>query len=169
MKHFKTLLLIAVFTLGLGGVANAQKFGHIETDRLIANMPATKAMQVELEKMQKTYKDEITALAKKYEEKLKKYGAEEKAQTQETNAKRKVEVQQDRNRLAQAEQFATQEMQKKYQEKLKPILERAQKAIKEVAAAKGLAYIFDASAGKGLVVFEKGVDIYDAVKTKIGF
>jgi outer membrane protein len=155
--------------LGLGGVANAQKFGHIETDKLIANMPATKAMQVELEKMQKTYKDEITALAKKYEEKLKKYGAEEKAQTQETNEKRKVEVQQDRNRLAQAEQFATQEMQKKYQEKLKPILESAQKAIKEVATAKGLVYIFDASAGKGLIVFEKGVDIYDAVKVKLGF
>ena len=159
MKHFKTLLLIAVFTLGLGGVANAQKFGHIETDKLIANMPATKTMQVELEKMQKTYKDEITALAKKYEEKLKKYGAEEKAQTQETNSKRKVEVQQDRNRLAQAEQFATQEMQKKYQEKLKPILERAQKAIKEVAAAKGLVYIFDASAGKGLIVFHDRIFI----------
>lgn len=169
MKHFKTLLLITVFTLGLGGVANAQKFGHIETDKLIAGMPATKAMQVELEKMQKTYKDEITAMAKKYEEKLKKYGAEEKAQTPETNAKRQAEVQQDRSRLAQAEQFATQEMQKKYQEKLKPILEKAQKAIKDVADAKGLAYIFDASAGKGLIVFDKGVDIYDAVKAKLGF
>ena len=97
------------------------------------------------------------------------YGAEEKAQTPETNAKRQAEVQQDRSRLAQAEQFATQEMQKKYQEKLKPILEKAQKAIKDVADAKGLAYIFDASAGKGLIVFDKGVDIYDAVKAKLGF
>jgi len=169
MKHFKTLLLIAVFTLSISGVANAQKFGHIETDKLIANMPATKTMQAELEKMQKTYKDDLTTLAKKYEDKLKKYGAEQKAQTPETNAKRQAEVQQERQRLAQAEQFATQEMQKKYQEKLKPILERAQKAIKEVAAEKGLAYIFDASAGKGLIVFDKGVDIYDAVKAKLGF
>jgi len=169
MKHFKTLLLVAVFMLGVGGVANAQKIGHIETDKLIKNMPATQKMEAELQKMQKTYKDEITAMAKKYEDKIKKYAAEEKAQTPETNAKRKAEVQQFAAKIQQAEKFATQDMQKKYQEKLTPILERAQKAIKEVAAIKGLVYIFDASAGKGLIVFEKGEDIYNAVKTKLGF
>jgi outer membrane protein len=169
MKHFKTLLLVAVFMLGVGGVANAQKIGHIETDKLIQNMPATKKMEAELQKMQKTYKDEISALAKKYQDKLKRYDAEAKAQTPETNAKRQAEVQAEGQRIQQAEQFATKDMQDKYKEKLTPILERAQKAIKDVAAAKGIIYVFDASAGKGLIVFEKGVDIYDAVKAKLGF
>ena len=169
MKHFKTLLLVAVFTLGLGAVANAQKFGHIETNKLLANMPATKVMEKELEKMEKTYKDDINTLTKKYQDKMKKYAAEQEGQTLDTNKKRTEEAQNDVRRIEQAKQFAAQEMQKKYADLLKPIVERAQKAIKDVATEKGLVYIFDASAGKGLIVFDKGVDIYDAVKAKLGF
>ena len=33
MKNFKTLLLIAVFTLGLAGVTNAQKIAHVDYQR----------------------------------------------------------------------------------------------------------------------------------------
>ena len=169
MKNFKTLLLIAVLTLGIGGIVNAQKIGHIDTDLLIKSMPATKAMEAELQKTQKTYKDEIDALGKKYEAKIQKYSAEEKAQTVETNEQRKAEVQQDALRIQQAEQFANQEMQKKYAEMMNPILEKAQKAIKDVAAEKGLTYVFNSSPGKGLLVFDKGIDIYAAVKAKLGF
>lgn len=169
MKHLKTLLLIAIVTLGMSGVANAQKIGHIDTEMLLKSMPDTKKMEAELEKMQKTYKDEIGALAKKYEDKLKKYAAEEKAQTPETNARRKAEIQQEGAQIQQAEKIATQEMQKKYADLLNPILEKAQKAIKDVADAKGVIYVLDASAGKGLLVFEKGEDLYDAVKAKLGF
>ncbi len=35
MKNFKTLLFIAIFTLGTG-VANAQKLGHIDFEKLVA-------------------------------------------------------------------------------------------------------------------------------------
>lgn len=169
MKNFKTLLLIAVFTLGIGGVATAQKIGHIDTDLLIKSMPATKAMQAELEKTQKSYKDDIEALGKKFDAKLQKYAAEEKAQTADTNEKRKLEMQQEGARIQQAEQDANQEIQKKYQELMEPILEKAQKAIKEVAAEKGLIYVFNSAPGKGLLIFEKGIDIFDAVKAKLGF
>ena len=47
-------------------------------------------------------------------------------------------------------------------------LEKAQKAIDEVAAAKGVLYVLDASVGKGLLV-KKGQDIFNAVKAKLGF
>lgn len=60
-------------------------------------------------------------------------------------------------------------MQKKYQEKTIPILQKAEDAIKAVAAEKGIIYVFDAAPGKGLIVYEKGEDIYDAVKAKLGF
>jgi len=169
MKHLKTLLLVAIFTVGLGGVANAQKTAHINTDKLLAEMPATKAMKAELEKLNKTYRDDIESMYKKLEAKMKKYEAEGKSQTQEVNQKRAQEVQQDRLRISQAEQTAGQEMQKKYQEKTIPILQKAEDAIKAVAAEKGIIYVFDAAPGKGLIVYEKGEDIYDAVKAKLGF
>lgn len=169
MKQFKTLLLVAIFTIGLGGVANAQKTAHINTDLLIAQMPETKSLQAELAKLSKTYKDDIEAMAKKLEAKIKKYEAEGKTQTLEVNQQRAQEVQQERARIYQAEQSATQEMQKKYQDKLTPILEKAQKAIQDVATDKGIVYVLDASNGKGLIVYKTGDDILAAVKAKLGF
>ena len=169
MKNLKNLLLIAVLMLGLGGVANAQKVGHINAEKLIANMPETKALKSEMEKLQKTYKDEIDAKAKKLEAKYKKYEAEAKTQTKEMNAKRAQEIQAENASIEQARQLAYKDMQERQNKKLNPIFEKAQKAIQDVAAEKGIQYIFDASPGKGLLVFEKGVDIFDAVKAKLGF
>ncbi|MDY0780876.1 OmpH family outer membrane protein [Tenacibaculum sp. IB213877] len=169
MKHLKTLLLVAIFTIGLGGVANAQKTAHINTDKLLAEMPETKALKAELERLQKTYRDDIEGMFKKLEAKVKKYEAEGKSQTQETNQQRAIEVQQDRQKIAQAEQAMNQEMGKKYQEKTMPILKKAEDAIKAVAAEKGIIYVLDAAPGKGLIVYDKGEDIYPAVKAKLGF
>ena len=169
MKHFKTLLLVAIFAIGLGGTSYAQDMAHINTDKLLSEMPETKALKAELERLQKTYRDDIEGMFKRLEAKIKKYEAEGQSQTQETNQKRAVEVQQDRAKIGQAEQAMNQEMQKKYQEKTRPILEKAEKAIKDVAAEKGITYVLDATPGKGLIVYDKGQDIYNAVKAKLGF
>jgi|TARA_R110001592_G_scaffold54875_3_gene168165 outer membrane protein len=168
MKNLKTLLLIAVFTLGLGGVANAQKTGHIDFEKLVAEMPQTKKLKQDIEKLGKTYQDEIEGMAKKLDAKMKKYTAEQNTQTQEINETRAQEVQQERARYEQLRQTAYQEMQKKQAEGLEPIIEKAQKAIEEVAAAKSIVYVLDASLGKGLLV-SKGDDLFGAVKTKLGF
>jgi outer membrane protein len=48
MKNFKTLLLIAVFTLSVAGATNAQKIGHVDYHRVIDNMPETRALTVTL-------------------------------------------------------------------------------------------------------------------------
>ena len=169
MKQFKKLLLIAVFMLGVGGVANAQKIGHIDTSKLVQNMPETKKANSELEKIQKTYKSDTEANIKAYQTKAQRYAAEEKTQTPETNSRRKAELQADATKIQQAEQIATQELRKKEIELKNPIYEKAQKAIKDVAAAQGLVYVFNSAPGGGLIIFEKGTDIYNAVKTKLGF
>ncbi|MDG1994475.1 MAG: OmpH family outer membrane protein [Polaribacter sp.] len=169
MKQFKKLLLIAVFMLGVGGVANAQKIGHIDTAKLVQNMPETKKANSELEKIQKTYKSDIEANIKAYQTKAQRYAAEENSQTPETNARRKAELQDDATKIQQAEQIATQELRNKEIELKNPIYEKAQKAIKDVAAAQGLVYVFNSAPGGGLIIFEKGTDIYDAVKSKLGF
>jgi len=169
MKHLKRLLLVAIFTLGINGVVNAQKTAHINTEKLLAEMPETKAMAADLEKLNKTYKDDIEAKMKELEAKFKKYTAEGKSQTQDENEKRAAEIQQGRQIIAQAEQAATNDMRTKYQEKTLPILKKAEEAIKAVAAEKGIIYVFDSAPGKGLIVYDKGEDIYDAVKAKLGF
>ena len=59
-------------------------------------------------------------------------------------------------------------MQKKQNDGLQPIIEKAQKAIEAVATTKGVVYVLDASVGKGLLV-KKGEDLFSAVKAKLGF
>ncbi|SHM82526.1 OmpH family outer membrane protein [Polaribacter sp. KT 15] len=164
MKNFKTLLLIAVFTLGVAGVANAQKIGHVDYQRVIDNMPETRALSTTLEKLGKSYQNEIEGLKKKLEAKVQKYTAEQATQTEATNKQRAQEVQVDKARFDQAQQAAYQEMQKKQADGLKPIVEKAEKAIESAAASKGILYVLDA---KSLIV-KKGEDLYSAVKAKLG-
>lgn len=167
MRKLKSLLFVAFLALGMSGVANAQKVGHVNLERVIANMPETRALQTEIAKITKTYKDDIDGMGKKFEAKYKKYQAEGPSQTEEVNKQRAEEIQNERNRIVQAEQAAVQDIQQKQQTKLIPILQKAEKAIKDVAKEKGLAYVLDASVGKGVLVAD-GVDIYDALKAKLG-
>ncbi|AUC86230.1 hypothetical protein CW731_13505 [Polaribacter sp. ALD11] len=164
MKNFKTLLLIAVFTLGVGGFANAQKIGHVDYQRVIDNMPETRALSTTLEKLGKSYQSEIEGLKKKLEAKVQKYTAEQATQTETTNKQRAQEVQVDKARFDQAQQAAYQEMQKRQATDLEPIVMKAENAIKAIAATKGILYVFDA---KSLIVKE-GEDLYDAAKAKLG-
>jgi len=164
MKNFRTLLLIAILTLGFNTVQAQEKIGHISTDLLISLMPETKALNTELEKLSKTYESELKAEEAKLEAKLKKYQAEQASQTDEVNQQRGAEVQQDQQNLYQASQVAREDITKKRNEKLKPILEKAKKAIDEVATAQGFTYVLEAST----LIVAKGTDLLPAVKTKLG-
>ena len=163
MKNLKTLLLIAVFTLGVNGFTNAQKIAHVDYQRVIDNMPETRALGTTLEKLGKSYQTEIEGLKKKLDAKVQKYTAEQATQTETTNTQRAQEVQQDKARFDQAQQAAYQEMQKRQAQDLEPIVLKAENAIKAIAAAKGILYVFDA---KSLIVKE-GEDLYGAATTKL--
>jgi len=164
MKQFRTLLLIAIITLGFNSVQAQTKVAHISTDLLLSLMPETKTLNADLEKLSKTYESELKAENDKLEAKLKKYEAEVGSQTDEVNQQRSVEVQQDRQNLYQASQVAQQDIAKKRDDKLKPILEKARKAIEDVANAQGFTYVLDAST----IIVANGTDLLPAVKTKLG-
>lgn len=164
MKQFRTLLLIAVITLGFNSVQAQTKVAHISTDLLLSLMPETKTLNADLEKLSKTYESELKAENDKLEAKLKKYEAEVGSQTDEVNQQRSVEVQQDRQNLYQASQIAQQDIAKKRDDKLKPILEKARKAIEDVANEQGFTYVLDASS----IIVANGTDLLPAVKTKLG-
>ncbi len=164
MKKFKVLLLVAVVTLGLNTLNAQEKIGHISTDLLISLMPETKALNAELEKLGKTYEAELKAENDAFEAKLKKYDAEAASQTDEVNQSRRAEVQNDQQSLYQASQIAREDISKKRDEKLKPILEKAKKAIDDVAKANGYKYVLETST----LVVANGTDILPLVKTKLG-
>ena len=70
-------------------------------------------------------------------------------------------------RIQDFQQKADSDLQAKQQELLQPLLDKAKKAIDEVAKENGYTYIFDAGVGV-LLYYEKGDNILPLVKTKLG-
>ena len=164
MKNFKTLLLIGLITIGFNSVQAQDKLGHIDTQALVMAMPEAKTMQTELEKLNKTQIADLQAAQAALQAKAQKYTAEAPTQTQEENQKRQVEVQQDEQKLVAADRAANQAIQNKQNELLEPIIEKANKAIQDVADENGYTYIFRAEA----LIIAKGTDLLPLVKTKLG-
>ena len=166
MKLFKHLFVAFALMMAFNTV-EAQQVAHIDSEQLLMAMPETKAMETELKKVQQTYADEYNAQATALQAKLQKYDAEAPTQTDAKNEERRVEVEGLKQKIQKYAQTADQEIQKKRFDLLKPIVEKAQKAVSDVATEKGFKYVMDSSPGKGLIVFE-GEDLMPSVKTKLG-
>lgn len=167
MKLIKKLLFIGVLFLGLSATQAQTKMAHINTDDLVRAMPETKQMEDELKKVGQAYDTEYKSQVNELQAKLQKYDSEAPTQTDAENQRRAQEVQELRNKIELYAQTAQQEIQKKQFDLLKPIEEKATKAINDVAAEKGILYVFDSAPGKGLLVY-KGEDLLPAVKAKLG-
>lgn len=164
MKNLKSLVLVAVLTLGINSIAQAQKVAHINFQELVATMPATVKLQADLEKLGKTYGDEITTAQKALKAKIDKYTAEEVSQTQAQNEARIKEVQVDQAKIQKLQQVAQQELQQKEAAALEPIVKSAKEAINAVAKAKGIVYVLD----KQALLVSEGEDLLPAVRKKLG-
>ena len=165
MKLFRNVFLAVAMVMAFNTVQ--AQVAHIDSEQLLMAMPETKAMETELKKVQQTYADEYNAQATALQAKLQKYDAEAPTQTDAKNEERRVEVEGLKQKIQKYAQTADQEIQKKRFDLLKPIVEKAQKAVSDVATEKGIKYVLDSSPGKGLIVFE-GEDLMPAVKAKLG-
>lgn len=167
MKNLKTLLLIAVITLGFNNVKAQSKVAHINLQELISSIPEVKTMRAELSKLEKTYVDDLKAESISFEAKYKKYQAEAASQTEEENQRRGLEIEQGQKKLQMSQQVAQQEMGKKNDElnkKLNPILKKVDAAVKSVAKAQGFDYVLDSS----VLLVANGTNLLASVKANLG-
>ena len=168
MRQFKTLLFTAILFVGVTSFSVAQsKVAHINTEDLIAAMPEAKTAQAELDKLNKTYEAEIKSMVTEYQTKRQQYEAEAKTQTDEENEKRAVELQTIEQSIRQYQGEASQDLQKKQADLMKPIYDKAKGAIEKVAKALGFEYVLNAVDGS-LVLVANGKDILPEVKKELG-
>ena len=168
MKKMKSLFVAIAIFMGATTFVNAQsKIAHINTQDLVSSMPEMKAAQSQLEKLQKTYDTEIKNLVKEFETKLKQYEVEAESKTAEENAKRAEEAQNMQANIGAYRQGAMEDLQKKQEDLIAPVLEKAKAAIEKVGRAQGYQYVFDNSAGAGLLLAE-GKDLLSDVKKELG-
>ena len=169
MKQFKTLLFAAALFIGATSFTNAQsKVAHVDTQILVASMPAMKAAKAEMEKMGKTFEADIQEMVKEYQAKAKLYEAEAATKTNEQNQSRGEELQGMQQSIRQYQADAQTQLQKKEFDLLKPITDKAKAAILKVGAAQGFNYVLDSSESSG-VIMASGKDLLSDVQKELGF
>lgn len=160
-------ILIFVLILGTSAIAIGQKnykFGHINSQELMAIMPERDSAQAVLESFALKLENQLDAMQVEYNKKLQEYMAERDDLTEIIMQAKEQELNDLQTRIQGFQTNAQQEMQKRQGELMQPIVEKAQNAIQSVARENGFIYIFDVSVGSLVYFSEESVDILPLVK-----
>ncbi|KAF0236991.1 MAG: outer membrane [Prolixibacteraceae bacterium] len=163
--------IIAVFVLvGITATVSAQtpKFGHIDLQALIQLMPERALAETEFNKFQGDMEDIFGEMQKDLQTKMTEFEA---LGTEASEIKRNAkvtEIQDMQQRIQNYQQSAQAQLQQKQTELLKPVFDKAEKTIEEVAKEKGLLYVFDIGSKVVLYKSNESMDLLPLVKTKLG-
>lgn len=163
----KKLIVVACLALASFTTFAQQKIGYISSEELITSMPEAIKADKEIGDYAKTFQDQLTTMQKELETKYKAYEAGVKSMTEAMKDVKEKELQDLQNRIMSTQQSAEEKIAAKKQEMLRPITEKADKAIQTVAKEKGYSFIFDTSSG-GIVYATEADNIIAAVKAKLG-
>lgn len=165
----KTLLVLLVALLASMGCAMAQnqKIGYINSDDLMKVMPgrdsAQAVLQAEMEDLQKNLQTMQSELESRYKD----YESRRAEMSDLIRQTKERELQDMNTRVKEFAENAQKQLQEREMTLLQPIIERAKKAITEVAEERGYSYILDDA--HGVVLFHKDADdILPFVKAKLG-
>ncbi|MCQ2958887.1 MAG: OmpH family outer membrane protein [Bacteroidales bacterium] len=169
MKQFVKIAIAVLFISGLSFNSQAQKFGHINFEELVASMPEKNEAQKTLEKEYNEMRSIIESMSVEFNKKF--LAAQKSSDTLSSASKQLLEqdLNDMQNRIMQYQQNAEVQLNKRQQELLDPILDKAEAAIKAVASKEGFLYIFDISEGSQILYFsDKSIDVMSLVKKELG-
>lgn len=144
------------------------KFAHINTQELFNIMPEKIEGEKNLEKASKEYEGELVKMQEEFKKKYTEFMAAADTLPEGIKVRRMQDVQELETRIQNFQQVAMQDLQKKQQEMLAPIMDKIKKAIEQVGNENGFIYIFDLSSSPVLYHSSKSIDAMPLVKTKLG-
>ncbi|MBK7873060.1 MAG: OmpH family outer membrane protein [Saprospiraceae bacterium] len=160
-----TSLLIVLFCVAFS--AQAQKFGYINSNAILAEMPQVKQADATLEALQKQLQKKGQGMVEQFQ---KDYAAvqqkvergELSPKQQEEEAKKLETAQTD---IQKFEQEMVQQLQTRRNELMEPILKSVNDAIQGIAKEGGFQFIFDEAV---LLYKDASMDVTAQVKAKLG-
>ncbi|HOI00437.1 MAG TPA: OmpH family outer membrane protein [Bacteroidales bacterium] len=165
LRIFLALMLIG--TSAAGYAQKAPKFGHINFAELYAMMPGQDTIQTKYQQYATELRTTLEAMQAELENKYTDYQTNLSKYTEIIKKTKERELQDLQSRIENFQMSAQQDLGRKEEELTKPIIDKARKAIEEVAKEGGYTYIFNAS--EGLLLFSDGGDnIMPLVKKKLG-
>ncbi len=169
MKKLSLILLMIAFVLfaNQSFSQGKAKFGHIDSQKLLSEMPETATARKAVDDYTKQLEDQLKTMQTELQKKYDDYVAKQATYSDLIKKTKEDELNSLQQRIQSFQQTAQQDIQKKQEELLQPVIDKAKAAIKEVAKAKGYTYIFDTSTG-GLAYWpENSDDILPLVKAKL--
>ena len=166
----KTLIASVACLFAFGGTAMAQKnikLGHINSNELMQIMPgrdsAQTILQAEVTELEQTLKSMQSEAEQRYND----YVANQSGWTELIRQTKQREIQDMGARIQEFQENAQKQLQQREQDLLKPIIDRAKKAIEDVAREGGYTYILD-SGTASVLYSQDSDDIMPQVKKKLG-
>ena len=162
----KKLVLMLLMFAPLATFAQ-QKFGHINAQEVMSQMPEFIKARGEMEAKAKQYENDLKAMQDELQRKSQEYDKNKSTM----NATKQQETETELNNLYQKYQQALQDNQqslgKEQQDKMQPITTKLVNAIKAVGQAGGYVYIMDTSAGIPYISSTLSKDVTADVKAQL--
>ena len=153
------LMLLAPMTM------MAQKFGKVNTQTIMQALPDVAKANGELEALQKQKDNELKAMQDELNRKLDEYQKGQSTMNATAKQQKETELQGLNQKIQQAYQDGQQELQKKSNELMQPIVAKGRAAIDAVGKAGNYTYIFEE--GAAIYTGSNVVDVTKEVQSKI--
>ena len=167
MKTLKRITL-AMGVLCIAIAVNAQQFGHITSELLLQAMPEYDSAQMKVQDLRQEYDLEIERIQVEINKKIEEFNQTEATMSDLIKEAKASEIQEMQVRLQNFAQTAQQSLQQQSMQFIQPVMDKARKAIDEVAKEKGLIYVFDLSQGNPVYTSEESLDMLPLVKAQLG-
>ncbi len=166
----KILIAMVACLFAFGGTAVAQKnikLGHINSNDLMQIMPGRDSAQTVLQKEVQDLEATLKTMQGEMEKRYNEYMENQAGWTELIRNTKQREIQDMGARIQEFQENAQKQLQERESTLLKPIIDRAKKAIEDVAREGGYTYILDA--GTAAVLYSQDSDdIMPLVKKKLG-
>jgi len=169
MKHLSKFLLALFVVVSASASAQTFKFGHLNSQELVALMPDRDSAAAKLEKYAADLNETMEAMQVEFNTKLNTYQQKQATWTAVVLEAKQKELQEIQTRLEQFQQNAGQEYQAMQGQLLSPVYKKANDAIQKIGKEKGFTYIFDLSVGS-IPYFnaEMSIDVLPLAKAELG-
>ncbi len=145
----------------------AQKFGHINSQEIMAQMPEFIKARGDIEAQAKQYENDLKSMQDELTRKSDEYEKGKSTMNATAQQQKEQELQQLYQKIQQAYQDNQQALAQKQQELMQPITTKLVNAIKAVGDKGGYVYIMDLSAGIPYISTTLSKDVTAEVKAQL--
>jgi len=168
----KKIILTLAVLFSVVAISKAQKYGFIDSEYIMENIPAYTAAQEQLDQLSSQYQKELESMHAEIEQMYQDYQAESVLLSEDMKRKREdviISKEKDYKELQRKYFGPNGDLFKKRQGLVKPIQDDIFNAVQEIATDGSYALIFDKAGGTTLFFTNPRYDLSDQVLQKLGY